>query len=416
MEALLRLWHTFEQYPWDEALLATWHEAYSDDLSLLRPALSVTGELAEWYPCPERVGSGCPRRVFEVEPGVYEAVCGNVPSECARVLLQKSELALLRLDRQAALRPLLNELCRREALAPIDVPSLDGFLPVGLLARRYGSALVTLATGAAALHVGAALELARRAQADAAIVLVIGARSDLRTAEKVATLGVEPGGDLGLWRGLRLLWPETWERRATDKESLFEDATLELGTTAAGHVVRLNGATVHAFEGSDLKFLRLLVLAAGRAQDMDADAGGWVRKALLELDDKEEDLADLRRGFTHDLPTNFAQLTPAERKALVSASARQTGQVRLALHPARVRLDPSLADFRLLSVPPDAVGGAAPGKRASKGQAALVKDRAQATARALKLVEQARRFGAPLPSASALRNQDGSSPPQRDRT
>lgn len=384
---------------------------FGADVERLRPHLRPTKELASVYPCPSGAGDGCPRHVHAGENGFFEAACGNVPPECDRIQLRKSELAVLRLDRTEALAPLVEEVRAREYLAPAGVEPFDAFLPIGRLERQAGTALVVLTTSSHAHKRAAALELNRRANTDKVVVLVSGPWQDQSSLDGVVELEVGPNEDPGLWRASKRLWPESWEKRGVDPEEIFEDVSLEIGTSDERHVVKLNGAHIQAFDRSDIKLARLLLLAAQRIYDTDVKNGGWLKKTpFLELDDKEEDLVALRTAFLRDLPDDFAKLTTVERKGLIATSKKRAGYIRLALHPRRIRLDESLRGLRLCGNEEDA---AAPDpvpksrkktvRKPTRGSAALKKAQELARKRVERILDAARKLGAPVPTTAELR-------------
>jgi len=404
MSTLLRLWRLAEAAPWFETLAAEWDAHFGADADLVRPHLSPTGALATAFPCPHGGGDGCPRQVLERDDGALEAVCGNVPAECPPLQLKKPQLAVLRLDRAALLAGGVAALQARELLRPAPSADMRGLLPLGLLARAQGSLLVVLATPEAAAQHGALLELKRHARADVVAGLVDDERPERRTADGIVELPIgKDSTQLRLWRALRLAWPESWAARATANEALLEEVHLDFASEPERHLVRLNGVEVAAFRVSDAKFARLLLLAATRAAAVDVVAGGWLKKApALQLDEKEKDLADIRKGFYEDLTDNFAGLPELERKALIQTSPAHPGMVRLALHPKHIRFDDSLSGLRLLGEKQAAPK--TPGKRATSGAAELAHNQAQSRAKTLKMLAVARKLGVPLPSEADLKS------------
>lgn len=409
METLVRLWRTLEACRWHEAVLAEWSERFASELELLRPHLRPTQELATTYPCPSGAGDGCPRQVHDRGGGVYEAVCGNLPVECDPVQLRKTDLVVYRLDRGAALAPHVARVCDRECLEPVSLEPFEELLPVGKLVRREGTALVVLGTPETAARRGAVLELKRRAQTDDAVVLVAGRWQDQRSPEGVVELALASPAEPEFWRAVKLLWPEKWAERFKDRDGIFEEVTLEIGTSAERHVVRLNGVHVHGFDHSDMKLARLLVLAAKRAFDRDPEGGGWLKKdPVLELDDKEETLGELRQTLLKDLPDDFARLSTEERRVLIGTSPRHIGCVRLALHPRNVHFDDSLRGLRLLGERQTDTREVAPARKkkavrkSTKGASALRDHQAQARSCTVRMLETARKAGAPLPTTAEL--------------
>ena len=404
MQQLLRLWRTLEAAPVAEAVVAEWDAHFGDDAELLRPHLTPTGTRAGTYPCPHGGGDGCPRQVLERDDGTLEAVCGNVPAECPPLRLKKPQLAVLRLDRSALLSGSVASLQARELLRAAPGGLANGLLPLGLLERAQGTLLVVLGTPeSAGLH-GALLELKRLARADVVAVLVDDERPERRTADGIVELPIgKDSTQLRLWRAVRLAWPESWAERATANEALLEEVQLEFASEPERHVVRLNGVEVAAFRVSDAKFARLLLLAATRAAAVDVVAGGWLKKApALQLDEKEKDLADVRKGFYEDLTDDFAGLPELERKALIQTSPAHPGMVRLALHPRHLRFDDSLSGLRLLGEKQAAPK--TPSKRATSGAAELAHNQAQSRAKTLKMLAAARKLGVALPSEVDLKS------------
>lgn len=411
MEELFRLCRLLEVGPGQEMIRAEWERRLGACVEQLLPYLHSTGALASNFRCPNGAGDGCPRQVHSRGDGTFEAVCGNVPPDCERVLLRKSDLALLRLDSAAALAPLVEEVRAREYLAPASVELFEGFLPIGRLERHAGTALVVLTIPARAEMRTAALELKRRADADKVVVLVGGRRQDQSSLDDIVELEIGPDEDPGLWRASKMLWPESWKRRGTDPEGIFEDVTLEIGTSEERHVVKLNGVHVHAFDQSDIKLARLIALAAQRVREADIKDGGWLNKdSWLWLDKKEEDLAVLRAAFFNDLPKDFAKLTTVERKALIKASTKRTGFIRLALHPRRIRFDASLREFRHRDLQQaDQQNERSrpvkkkPVRRPTAGSKALKEAQEKVRQKVEWILDYARGLGAPVPTTAELR-------------
>jgi len=397
MEALIRCWRAVEACDWVEAIRLEWEKHFGVDAAALRPYLRPTGDIDERYPCFHGLGGErCPRRVHQRNGG-YESVCGTIPAWCAASRMKKTDLAVYALDAPAFLRPMVAGVCERELLEPVALPGMKGLLPVGILARRAGRVLVVLATREGAAQLGAVLHLRHRARADAVAVIVDDKRPDTCTEDGVVELSMGDPAEPRLWRALRLLWPESWAERAKRKEAIFEDVRLEIATTVEGHVVRLNGVELEDFRYSDIKLARLLVLAAARHGDLDVERGGWINKPTLQLTEKEKDLGELRRALV-DTADKRVGLSEAERKALLQASASRPGAVRLALHPRNIRLDESLRGLRLLGDGPASPG---PTRRGATGSTVLAQAQNRPSAKAMKMLAEARRLGAPLPANTA---------------
>lgn len=411
MQQLLEMHRTLDALPWNEATMAEWELRLGASLERVRPYLKLTGAMADSYPCPHGGGDGCPRSVLQRGDGTLEAVCGNVPSACAPIPLKKQAIAVHRLDRDAAIASRLPEVRARDFLEATKLAPFEGLQPLGMLARSQGRALVVLASPEARARRAAVLELRRQANADGVIVVTTGRHEDRRVDDGIVELGIDDATDLRLWRGVRLLWPEAWATRASLREAIFEEVTLEFASRDGEHVVRLNGCEVKHFRASDAKFARLLFLAAVRAAAPNVALGGWAKKTPnLQLDEAEVDLVELRKAFHHDLDADFAGLTLAERKELIQASSAHPGELRLALHPKHVRFDASLASLRLLgerSTTPKAGTDAKkkPTKLTAERSAnaqTLAHNKSQARAKALKMFDYARKIGVALPSEAEL--------------
>lgn len=405
MQTLLRLWRALEDCPWRRAIPAEWQERLGADFARAQPHLKPTGALAGTYPCPSGGGDGCPRQVHD-RGGTFVATCGNLPVECSPVSLKKTELAVQELDRPAALAPLVAAVRDQELLAPVDLPHEDGLLPVGMLVRRMGRTLVVLASPEACSQRAALLELRQRADAVAVAVLVPGPWDARLVSIGHVELGFDPRRGFRLWRALHLLWPESWAARFETKEAIFEDVELVFAAEPDKHVVLLNGEPMQEFRISDAKFARLMRLAAARWADPDIE-GGWLKKVPhLQLDDREVDLVELRNALVAEQPDGFAGMTAVERKALVQASKDRPGLLRLPLNPRHIRFDPSLENLRLLGDQQNEPRAPAKGKRTktTPGSSEFTRNKAQARAKVLKMLSEARKLGVPLPEESALRS------------
>src|SRR5690606_2454551 len=108
-----------------------------------------------------------------------------------------------------------------------------------------------------------------------------------------------------------LFWRESWAERHRRPEALFEDVRIEFASAPDRHIVRLNGTELAGFARSDTKFARLLLLAAARWADPDVELGGWLKKSpALQLDEKENDLRELRNALALDPPNGCGGLRP----------------------------------------------------------------------------------------------------------
>jgi hypothetical protein len=106
-------------------------------------------------------------------------------------------------------------------------------------------------------------------------------------------------------------------------------------------VLEINGHDFGGFRKSDVKFLRMLLLAAARKNGAN---DGWIDKARLrDGDDKDRALERMREELvTYDVPG----LSEDERRALIRA---QKGQLRLGVPPANIDFDASLASLEFIA-------------------------------------------------------------------
>ena len=290
----------------------------------------------------------------------------------------------------------------QNGLAPLDVTPGKSVVPVGVLTRRGMRLPVVWMLQAFPPFDELCLGLRQKRGGDGLVVLLGRGSQALTaplTAARVAVLDMrdDAGGDLHLYRALDLLDPRYRERRVSEATAIFDEVALELSTVPGErHVVRLNGHEFGGFQKSDLKFLRLLYLAAARAADGDVEGGGWVEKFKLQGDDKDHDLEALReelRRHTHPA------LSENERVALVKSSPKRDGRVRLAVAPNHIRFDESLA--RLLFVGEQQTAGKASKRKKTPGAADLERNLARGQKVAKKLLADARKLGVPAPSGGS---------------
>lgn len=281
-------------------------------------------------------------------------------------------------------------------LAPLDAEVSPPFVPVGMLRRRGRRIPVVWAMLPRDPFEEICRGLRSRLGGDGLFVLVshtAGRPVASRLAGDVVVLDLGVTGDLGLWRGLDAIDPEYRSTRVGDPAAIFDDVVMEFATIPGErHVVRINGHDFGGFRTSDLKFLRLLYLAAARASDPDVENGGWLEKWRLQGDDKDHDVEKMRGELRrHDHPS----LSPEERFALIKSSPKRDGTIRLAVHPRRIRFDDSLAAFAFLGDPATALTSR---KRRTPGAKTLADNRRRGVAVAKKLLADARNLGVlPMP-------------------
>lgn len=283
-------------------------------------------------------------------------------------------------------------------LDQLDAAFSSSVVPVGTLARRGKRIPVVwmLLPFEPFAEVCAGL---RGKLAGDGLVVLLSRPGAIATAVRmdggIVALDVPDGddGDLGLWRALDVLDPGYRQRRAGDALAIFDEVSVDFATVpGVRHVVRINGHELGGFQKSDVKFMRLLYLAAARAADPDVDGGGWVKKTKLQDDDKNHETeavrAELERYHHPDLGSD-------ELKALIKTSPRRDGKVRLAVRPSRIRFDGSLADLQLIGE--QQTQPAAGKRRRTPGAKQLAANLQQGRQVAEELLAGARKLGVPAP-------------------
>lgn len=205
----------------------------------------------------------------------------------------------------------------------------------------------------------------------------------------VVELSGRQDADLALWQAIDALDTGYRDWRIRDASAIFDDVRIEFATIPGErHLVLINGREFKGFQRSDLKFLRLLYLAAARANDHEVESGGWVKKTTLLGDGKDHALEALRdeiRKYDHQ------DLTEEERVALIRTSPDRSGMVRLAVHPSLLRFDASLSKLRLIGE--HQTRSKSGDRRRTPGAATLEQNLARARQVATKLLAEARRLG-----------------------
>jgi len=399
MHDLLRVWRRVEALPVPAGVEVQWKELLGDDCSLLEPFLKPEQRLATSYPCPHPVHDDCPRRVVQHGPADIVAVCGNASPQCEPLKLSRRDLVVRTLKTAEWIEAVTLALRDANELDALSLEAPAGVVAIGVLDRRgkrlpviwirdAGADIESLVRGIRANIDGdglvAVLPPGTRGQADK---LLPGAIVVLTPPEN-------GHGDLSLWRALDLLDPSYRETRVSDPLAIFDDVSIDFATVPdeLRHVVRINGHALGGFQKSDVKFMRLLYLAAARAADPDVDGGGWVKKTKLQDDDKNHETEALRfeleKGHHPDLGGD-------ELKALIKTSPRRDGTVRLAVRPARIRFDESLA--RLELVGEQQTQPATGKRRRTPGARQLAANLQQGRQVAEGLLAGARKLGVPAP-------------------
>ncbi|WP_342379477.1 hypothetical protein NVS55_08415 [Myxococcus stipitatus] len=259
------------------------------------------------------------------------------------------------------------------------------FLGVGLVRRRgLNVAVVWLRApklGFEQLCRGTRAELG----VDGMIVLVAKKPPTALTAvDRIVPfeLALDARGGMDLARALEELTPEYRTRVIEDPMLDLDYVRLRLATRPGDrHVVEINGHDFGGFRKSDLKFLRLLLLAAARRNGKD---DGWIDKSRLrDGSDKDPALHDLRADLgKFDVPG----LGEEERKALLRVQ-RGEGLVRLGIPPENIELDESLAQLEFVATTTTTKKDGTKGKATKKQEEGLQN--------AATLLRDCRRLGAP---------------------
>ncbi len=101
--------------------------------ALISDRLLIRGGISERYPCPNALGSACPRNVIKRRRGGYLAVCGNQPAICEDVPLGAEDVILWRLAEDQLMRAIASGMGlmgrQPSRLATIDAAWLIGTVP-----------------------------------------------------------------------------------------------------------------------------------------------------------------------------------------------------------------------------------------------------------------------------------------------
>jgi len=315
------------------------------------PALMVRERLLEYGKDDGYEPAGCehgctPNLEYDrrKKDGLVGVACPNDPA-CwpGWIWVARSEVEGLR----CRAKDVFAALAARNGLEPLTVAVPPPFVGVGLL-RRRGLAvpvvwLRSATRGFEQLCRGVRTQLGH----DALIVLVAkNPRVPFAASEKIAPLELldDARGDLGLVRALEELTPDYRARVVADQTLDLDYVKVRFATRPGDrHEVEINGHDYGGCRKSDLKFLRLLLLAAARKNGKD---DGWLDKSRLrDGSDKDPALNDLRVDLSkYDLPG----LSEDERKALLRVQ-RGEGLIRLGVPPENIEFDESLARLEFVA-------------------------------------------------------------------
>lgn len=98
MKTLTGLWPTIESMSVPATVLADWQLLLNGDYAAVFPWLDLTKELAETYPCIQRLACGCAHEVVAHSPDNIVAACRCKPAECASFGLEPKDLWVYELD------------------------------------------------------------------------------------------------------------------------------------------------------------------------------------------------------------------------------------------------------------------------------------------------------------------------------
>lgn len=270
--------------------------------------------------------------------GLVGLACAGSPS-CAREWqwVRRDEHELLRTDSRAVFAAIAGA----NALQPLSTAVPDPFIPVGRLLRRGLDIAVVWCRVAGPMLQVLGRGLAASIRQPTIIVVPSAAGNERTDGFEVVGLPQEETMRLDLLAGVARLTPNYRER-------VLEDPTLDLDhvrvrfATRPGdrHVLEINGHDFGGFRKSDVKFLRMLLLAAVRKNGTN---DGWIDKSRLrDGDDKDRALERMREELvTYDVPG----LSEAERRALIRA---HKGQLRLGVPPENIELDESLTSLEFI--------------------------------------------------------------------
>jgi hypothetical protein len=335
---------------------------------------------ADAYQAPACRHGALPNFDFQrrVQEGLVGVACPGEPA-CwpGWAWVTWGEVELLRI------RPaeVLSALAARHALAPLSDAVPAPFVSIGLM-RRRGLAVPVVWLRAPGIGFQPLCRGLRAQLGQDGLVVVVARKpaASFAASERIQVLelAADDSGTLHLDRALEELTPGYRER-------VVEDVRLDLDyvrirfSTAHGvrHAVHINGHDFGGFRRSDVKFMRLLLLAAARKNGAN---DGWIDKSRLrDGDDKDRALERLREELvTYDVPG----LREAERRALIRT---HRGRLRLGVPPEHIELDDSLAHLELV--------GEAP--RACRAKAAVTPKQREGLQNARVLLRDCRRLGAP---------------------
>ncbi|MBM4784087.1 MAG: hypothetical protein GQE15_40985 [Archangiaceae bacterium] len=228
------------------------------------------------------------------------------------------------------------------ALLPLEGDVPGPFVPVGRLLRRGLDIAVVWCRAASPMLQVLGRGLSASLSRPLLIVVPSPIGNERTEGFEVVALPHEETTRLGLLSGLERLTPNYRERVLDDPTLDLDYVHLRFATSPGDrHVLEINGHDFGGVRKSDVKFLRMLLLAAARKNGAN---DGWIDKSRLrDGDDKDRALERMREELvTYDVPG----LSEDERRALIRA---HKGQLRLGVPPENIEFDLSLASLEFIA-------------------------------------------------------------------
>lgn len=326
---------------YDEVLRTGWQP----DVLVVRERVLEYGKADDYEP-PGCINGCFPNVNYDLgaAEGLVAVACPEEPP-CwpGWTMVPRTEVEALR----CRAKDVFAKLAALNRLSPLATKVPPPFLAVGQ-ARRRGMNLAVVWLRAPKLGFE---QLCRGLRADLGVdgLVVLVAKkppTSFAAADRIVAfeLELDAHGYMPLVRAIEALTPD-YRARVLDDPMLDLDFVHLRFATKRGdrHVMEINGQDFGGFRKSDLKFLRMLLLAAARKHGKD---DGWLDKSRLrDGSDKDPALNDLRADLgKYDL----YGLGEEERKALLRVQ-RGTGLIRLGVPPENIELDASLADLTFVA-------------------------------------------------------------------
>jgi hypothetical protein len=325
---------------YDEVLRTGWQP----ELLVARERLLEYGKADDYEP-PGCMNGCLPNVNYDLgaAEGLVAVACPEEPS-CwpGWTMVRRTEVEALR----CRAKDVFAKIAATNRLQPLPKPVPKPFLGVGMTHRRgMNIGVVWLRAPKLGFE-----QQCRGLRADLGVeglVVLVATKppSSLTASDKIVPfeLDVDDEGRIGLPRAIDELTPDYRTRVLAEPMLDLDYVRLRLATRSDRHVVEINGQDFGGFRKSDLKFLRLLLLAAARKSGKE---DGWLDKSRLrDGSDKDPALNDLRADLgKYDL----YGLGEEQRKALIRVQ-RGAGLIRLGVPPENITLDASLAELTFVA-------------------------------------------------------------------